>query len=662
MSRVRPFITSVLAMTLMSSSPSLLAQNAPNPFASAKRMVGDNGAAYQGSDPYVRCQAYGNDTWDKLLNKQDRWDGAWYDVTEKGIKNIQESLTKVINAGTNVTQADLDTLKTKAESVFSTGHLLRMELFKCEAYLGLTKDFDGYADGEATVKTSTKSFDGQIKCETAGAETQDYTGCVSALTIYNGAAVAQTGMNTYQQIDYMGHEMDQTSKVQQNANSATIGLEVQRDSMEKQGQMATQLAALDGARAGAFMAALNNIPTREDIINSCKNAQLGNTIDQKFQNFVKYFEQDLIIAFTQNGNITFKEHEFGNTKEDAQKAEAVNSGFTHVSPTPAATPSGEENTTPVAASVEILKPQLVLRAQTIAQNCERVGSQANALTMNGKARDAMKQAALAAGIEMAANLGKAALFNKYAGKLDDAIGGVQSFEEELAAAPTFMDGTFTECQTNPNAAGCPFLGDDRVVDYYSGGISINGNSAATTGGELGGTLTNDNAASRDTSSGSKVTGPIASPGKIADVSNEMESIASKATVSSSGQGNPGGGSGSGPGSASAPSGGSAQPYNEDGDQKQSNGSPSKTASYTGVTAGVSMSGGGRAPASNNKDKPENPFANMFGKGAGGSDALNFRGVASNDIGAKGGSVFDMISRRYSNVQEQKRLLEYQLVK
>jgi hypothetical protein len=89
----------------------------------------------------------------------------------------------------------------------------------------------------------------------------------------------------------------------------------------------------------------------------------------------------------------------------------------------------------------------------------------------------------------------------------------------------------------------------------------------------------------------------------------------------------------------------------------------KTPTYGGGSGSISVMGGfGINKKKADAADGENPFGKMFGKDAPkGSGVVNFRDIASK-VGGKGDNIFDMISKRYTSVAADKRLLEYELAK
>ena len=129
------------------------------------------------------------------------------------------------------------------------------------------------------------------------------------------------------------------------------------------------------------------------------------------------------------------------------------------------------------------------------------------------------------------------------------------------------------------------------------------------------------------------------------------SVKGGAANSAAGQG----GGGGGPGGVSAPGGGG-------GGRGAAPGAGARRVSqvkFGGTGAGsLRFGGGGKGRSRGKAKKVANPFAKMFGKKKNGKGGVtSFRNPAS--IGGKKGSIFNMISIRYKDVNQKKRLIEYE---
>jgi hypothetical protein len=76
-----------------------------------------------------------------------------------------------------------------------------------------------------------------------------------------------------------------------------------------------------------------------------------------------------------------------------------------------------------------------------------------------------------------------------------------------------------------------------------------------------------------------------------------------------------------------------------------------------------MGGFGINKAKSGAKDEGNPFGKLFNKEGNKSGAIDFgRAPASQKVGTKTDNLFEMISKRYTNVSGEKRLIEYELTK
>lgn len=284
-----------------------------------------------------------------------------------------------------------------------------------------------------------------------------------------------------------------------------------------------------------------------------------------------------------------------------------------------------------------------------------------ALLMNQASKDAMKAKLVKLGINAIAEGTKAYMAGKRADQVSDAIAQVDSFQPvttpglEEAVETTF-------CQMNPTAAKCQTAGlgssfstiGDNIVDFGNNG----------TGTVYSGTSDNDPTASGGggtIGSGSNTkTGVIGSAITGVNKGSGLETTAAAATLGK-GNGPSGGGGGGGGGSlGGGGGGGGAAPAAAQAQGAQSAIASKSSGKYSGGT-GVSVLGGLGIRGAKKTADNANPFGNMFDKKGAGDKVLNFRGPASTNMGGKGDNLFDMISKRYGSVNNDKRLIEYEEV-
>lgn len=284
-----------------------------------------------------------------------------------------------------------------------------------------------------------------------------------------------------------------------------------------------------------------------------------------------------------------------------------------------------------------------------------------ALLMNQNSKDAMKQKLVKLGINAIAEGTKAYMAGKRADQVSDAIAQVDSFQPvttpglEEAVETTF-------CQMNPTAQKCQTAGlgssfstiGDNIVDFGNNGTgtvySGTSDNDPTAGGSNGSTGSGTN--SKTGVIGSAITGVNKGSG--------LETTAAAATIGKGNGPTGGGGGGGGGGLGGGGGGGGAAPAAGQQQGTQSAIASKSSGKYSGG-AGVSVLGGLGIKGAKKTADNSNPFGNMFDKKGAGDKVLNFRGPASTNMGGKGDNLFDMISKRYGSVNNDKRLIEYEEV-
>jgi len=461
----------------------------------------------------------------------------------------------------------------------------------------------------------SKSFDGKLKCSSIGYETQDYKACNEAVNYYDAVFVGRKAVETAQSFQYMDKSMDIQTDMAKNAQTdATAGLKAQKQDIQTKAEMARTRAATETAAVGALWAAMGTIPDLEGLASEC-NAKIESLrIESQLKEFEVYY----------NGW-------FANLGLFPDKPDRLKELIT-------ANMNG-------ACQKHVGNPQTANHA----------------LIQNSEAKGIIQQALIDAGMNIATMLGTAEILDKQAGRVGDAIKLVEDHEPE-SLAYTGEDMAVTECQVNPNSENCVSAQYERGVGYHNDGISVSGMQFATSDSTLpidDTTTRNTDGASDSTDRGGSVGGigaPIDPISKGSGLADDPVAAASVAATGANGLGaGGGGGSSSGAsGGASAPANGSARTGGQ-GANKPYVGSSKKLKYSSG--GGLSFSSGSKRRVAS-KSKAENPFSKLFGKKNGNKNGvLNFRGVAS-DVGSKNGSIFQMISKRYSAVNKDNRLQEY----
>ncbi|MEA9356519.1 hypothetical protein SHI21_09905 [Bacteriovorax sp. PP10] len=299
-----------------------------------------------------------------------------------------------------------------------------------------------------------------------------------------------------------------------------------------------------------------------------------------------------------------------------------------------------------------------------AEECKsyaRTGQGGFALAQNQSQIDAMRSKLITIATSAGSNAILASLLGKRASDVKDAIADIDAFVPTDPTLVTEEDALTTYCKLNPGVEKCLTSDlsrtfdtlNDNIITFGEGGTGTNyGSSNGISSGAITDSGTDGGPRASVTPVGSIIAG--------AAKDNSMEG-STGATVST-GKGPSGGGGGGGLGGGGSGGGGGAPPAApaQGGVAAAVQG---KTPTYGGGAGSISVVGGlGLNKAKGDKTE-DNPFGKLFGKDAPkGSGVVNFRDIASQKVGAKGDNLFDMISKRYSSVAADKRLLEYELTK
>lgn len=284
------------------------------------------------------------------------------------------------------------------------------------------------------------------------------------------------------------------------------------------------------------------------------------------------------------------------------------------------------------------------------------------LLMNGPQREAMKMKLITIATSAGSNLILANLLGKRAKDANNAIANIEAFKPIDPTIVSEEEAQTTFCKMNPGLPQCLGAGLDGNFDTIADNVITFGDGV--TGTNYGSTTpaidSDYNPTGEATGDRSTVT-PMGSVITAAVKDNSIE--ASKAaTVTSKGNGGAFGGGGGGGASASSGSGGAPNTGAAPGGGV----SPAiagKAPAYAGGAGSISVVGGFGINKSKGEGKSEeNPFGKLFGKDGKASGVVNFREPAAERLGGKGDNIFDMISKRYTTVHANKRLLEYELAK
>jgi len=402
------------------------------------------------------------------------------------------------------------------------------------------------------------------------------------------------------------------------ANLITDSMGLQRDSLKKQGNLAYEMAVFDGAKAATLLAMIASFPRSEKMQGSCVEG-----ISADLQNVL---EGAARVAVASCGAEA--------TQEEGSQEAGVQQAI-------------------IASAQEMLSGGGGDISQSI---CSRAVNENNSFFMNHEAMDALKQQAMQAGLEAMANAAKGALAHKQAGYIDDAIKDVEEFEPPEFPVAEVQESTVSECLIDPEADGCVAPPTPGSEGFRGQDFSATFGGSANLGDLGAGNLNNNEESNSAASSTDRDLIPESFGGisETAVTDNSFADGPARAGSIKTAQAAGGAGGGAGGGAASLGGGGGGGR----GPASKQPGSGSNAVKVKTRGSGLGGISGGRGAISRSKKKTSNPFAKLLGKNKkGGNKTLNFRGPAQ--IGQKKGSLFQMISNRYSDVQEKKRLLKYE---
>lgn len=285
-----------------------------------------------------------------------------------------------------------------------------------------------------------------------------------------------------------------------------------------------------------------------------------------------------------------------------------------------------------------------------------------AMAQNQSQIDAMRSKLITIATSAGSNAILANLLGKRADDVKDAIAQIDDFKPTDPTLITEEDALTTYCKLNPGVEKCLTQDLSRTFDTLNDNIITFGEGG--TGTSYGNSNGINPGAITDTGTDSTKRTSVAPVGSIIASAAKDNSIeASSAATVSDGKAPSGGGGGGGVGGGGSGGGGGGTPAApaQGGVAAAVQG---KTPTYSGGAGSISVVGGlGLNKAKGEGKAEDNPFGKLFGKDTPkGTGVVNFRDIASQKVGDKGDNLFDMISKRYSTVAADKRLLEYELAK
>ncbi|WP_185903129.1 hypothetical protein [Bacteriovorax stolpii] len=291
----------------------------------------------------------------------------------------------------------------------------------------------------------------------------------------------------------------------------------------------------------------------------------------------------------------------------------------------------------------------------------RVQANGFKIVMNQSQRDAMKSKLIAIATSAGANGLLASLLGKRADDVNNAIAKIDAYKPIDPFTVSEDEAMTTFCKQNPGLAQCLTGGLERTFDTMNDNIITFGDGG--TGTVYSNTNSGINSSGSTGTDGGTTSSSVTPVGSIIAAANKDNSIeastAAKVTEGGSGSTGGGGGGGVGGGGGGGGSGPGTQAGSQGGVAAAVQG---KTPSYGGGSGSISVMGGFGINKKKAEEKDgENPFGKLFGKDAPkGTGVVNFRDIAS--VGKKGDNLFDMISKRYTSVAADKRLIEYEMAK
>ncbi len=295
--------------------------------------------------------------------------------------------------------------------------------------------------------------------------------------------------------------------------------------------------------------------------------------------------------------------------------------------------------------------------------CIRAIKNKFAFLKNGNAKNQMQTKLVQVGAEIGVDLLKASLMAKQAGSIGDTIAKVEAFKPIDPTMPPTDTLQTTFCQQNPGDPKCLTGGLERTFDAMGDNIITFGD------GGIGGTFQTKNPLDPNTATTTNALNPterkpVGSVGSVISAAQQAGGLATTAAAANVTKGSapPAGGGGGGSGGGGSGGGGSGGGAAGAGGATSSAIS-SRAPTYGGGGGTLSMMGGfGINKVKSSAKDDANPFGKLFAKESAKSGVLDLGRSPASKLGGKGDNLFDMISNRYSSVNSDKRLLEYELAK
>lgn len=465
----------------------------------------------------------------------------------------------------------------------------------------------------------------EINCKHYGPETHDYLACKRIINFLNGFMIGKVGMNIQQNFRSQSSILDAQSELARQARteegvSITDTMGAQRDSLEQQGNMMYEQAAFDAAKAGVLMSMISSFPKPSKMIESCQGSYSMRGGRQSLESLAQTIANKIATS--------------GDNPPGADRADDIKNAILNKS-TIYSSQSPDSTACEMAVSSNYGETKLFENQGMI---------------------DTVRGIAIQAGLEALANGAKGKLLHDQANMVEDAMKDIEEFEAPDFPIAEVPEELASECLVNPDAEGCIAPNTAGFEGFRNGSFNANigGSANLGTNNRPAGLDDDDLASSAGASKRGLIPNEFGAVETTGVSDNSFEGKASAGSIKA-GQAAAGGGGGAPGGGAAGGGGGGGSGGG------QANAGKKKPSGTNNIKIGTTGNGlaavGGRGAIGAKKSKAANPFAKLLGKDKGkGNGTLQFRGPAQ--VGGKGGSLFEMISNRYSVVQKKDRLLKY----
>lgn len=129
---------------------------------------------------------------------------------------------------------------------------------------------------------------GSVKCQSMGPQTQDYHDCKRIVQMFDAAMIAQQGTTMAERVQMSQSQIDAQKKMLENeGNDGTVQLEVMKDQVDQQAQIAFTRAAFETIKTAGFAALWQNMPTPQKLKKMCLQNFPQNLGTTSFNQFIE---------------------------------------------------------------------------------------------------------------------------------------------------------------------------------------------------------------------------------------------------------------------------------------------------------------------------------------------------------------------------------------